>query len=110
MARPASVLSDNGKQFTSNVEPLDHNKPVYFEDQLMRNHIKHSHRVRHLQTNGKLEKFWDIFENKIAYFKSIDEFMDCGYPFIIRMDFKLPFCALTLVVTCTPDLLRMCGS
>jgi len=47
--RPASVLSDNGKQFTSNVEPLDHNKPVDFEEQLMRNHIKHSHtRVRHL--------------------------------------------------------------
>ena len=74
--RPASVLSDNGKQFTSNVEPLDHNKPVDFEKQLMRHHVKHSHtRVRHPQTNGKLEKFWDIFERKIIYFKSINEFM-----------------------------------
>jgi len=74
--RPASVLSDNGKQFTSNVEPFDHNKPVYFEEQLMKHHIKHSHtRVRHPQTNVKLEKFWDIFENKITYFKSVEQFV-----------------------------------
>ena len=43
----------------------------------MRNHVKHSsyQRVRHPQTNGKLEKFWDIFECKIEYFGSVDEFM-----------------------------------
>jgi len=74
--RPASILSDNGKQFTSNVKPLDHNKPVDFEKTLMRNHVKHSHtRIRHPQTNGKLEKFWDIFENKIIHFKSVEQFM-----------------------------------
>ncbi len=74
--RPASVLSDNGKQFTSNVNTLDHNKPVDFEQQLMRHHVKHSRtRVRHPQTNGKLEKFWDIFECKIEYFESVEQFM-----------------------------------
>ncbi len=74
--RLTSVLSDNGKQFTSNVKPLDGNSPVDFEKQLMRNHVKHYHtRVRHPQTNGKLEKFWDIFECKIKYFESVDEFM-----------------------------------
>lgn len=74
--RPVAILSDNGKQFTSNVEPLDHNKPVDFEEQLMKNHIQHPHtRIRHPQTNGKLEKFWDIFECKIVHFKSMDEFM-----------------------------------
>jgi len=70
--RPASVLSDNGKRFTSNVKPLDHNKPVDFERQLMRNHVKHSHtRVRQPQTNGKLEKFWDIFTVEISNFASL---------------------------------------
>lgn len=74
--RPATVLSDNGKQFTSNVQPLDHNKPVDFEEQLMKNHVKHAHiRVRHPQTNGKLEKFWDIFERKVIYFQTVEEFM-----------------------------------
>ena len=74
--RPASVITDNGKQFTSNVEPLDCNKPVEFEEYLMKNHINHIHsRPYHPQTNGKIEKFWDIFECKIIHFKSIDEFI-----------------------------------
>ena len=74
--RPASVITDNGKQFTSNVESLDCNKPVEFEEYLMKNHINHIHsRPYHPQTNGKIEKFWDIFECKIIHFKSIDEFI-----------------------------------
>lgn len=32
-------------------------------------------RVRHTQTNCKNEKFFDILERKMMYFKSILEFM-----------------------------------
>jgi len=31
--------------------------------------------VDHPQTNGKIEKFFDIFEKKVKFFPSIDEFM-----------------------------------
>ena len=32
-------------------------------------------RIRHPQSNGKKEKFFDIFEKKVKFFPSIDEFM-----------------------------------
>jgi putative transposase len=32
-------------------------------------------RVNHPQTNGKIEKFFDIFEQKIKRFASIEKFM-----------------------------------
>ena len=38
-------------------------------------------RVDHPQTNGKVEKFFDIFEKKVKFFNSVDEFMD-WYNFI----------------------------
>ena len=65
------------RQFTSNVQPLDHNQPVTFEKTLIKHHIKHNThiRVKHSQTNGKLEKLWDIFERKVIHFKTVDEFM-----------------------------------
>ncbi len=75
--RPASVLSDNGSPFTINTEPLDWNNPTSFEHYLMTHRIKHIRsRVRHPQTNDKLEKFFDIFERKVVYFDSISEFME----------------------------------
>jgi len=37
-------------------------------------------RVDHPQTNGKV-KFFDIFEKKVKFFNSVDEFMNC-YNFI----------------------------
>ena len=73
---PAPILSDNGRQFTSNARPLDHSEPVAFGKALIRHHIKHIHsRVRHPQTNGRLEKFRDMFERKAIHFQSVDEFM-----------------------------------
>ncbi|MFP3214774.1 MAG: hypothetical protein RXR18_06200 [Nitrososphaeria archaeon] len=38
-------------------------------------------RVDHPQTNGKVEKFFDIFEKKVKFFNSVDEFMN-WYNFI----------------------------
>ena len=47
-----------------------------FEIYLLKNKIRMiTGRVNHPQTNGKIEKFFDIFESKIRYFSSIDEFM-----------------------------------
>ena len=39
-------------------------------------------RVDHPQTNGKLEKFHDIFEKKAKYFGSIDEFTWYNWEFL----------------------------
>jgi putative transposase len=75
--RPASILSDNGSPFTTNECDSYGNAPTSFEHHLMKHHIKHRRsRVHHPQTNGKLEKFFDIFERKIIFFKSIPEFME----------------------------------
>ena len=38
-------------------------------------------RVDHPQTNGKVEKFFDIFEKKVKFFNTVDEFMN-RYNFI----------------------------
>ena len=38
-------------------------------------------RVDRPQTNGKVEKFFDIFEKKVKFFNSVDEFMNL-YNFI----------------------------
>lgn len=75
--RPASILSDNGSPFTSNPDGSYQNIPTSFEHYLVKHHIKHRRsRVHHPQTNGKIEKFFDIFERKLVYFKSIPEFME----------------------------------
>ncbi|MGI0063104.1 MAG: DDE-type integrase/transposase/recombinase [Nitrosopumilaceae archaeon] len=75
--RPASILSDNGAQFTTNERDSYDGMPTSFEHYLIKHHIKHRRsRVHHPQTNGKLEKFFDIFERKVIYFKSIPEFME----------------------------------
>ena len=47
-----------------------------FEKYLLKNKIRFiTGRVDHPQTNGKIEKFFDIFEKKVRFFSSIDEFM-----------------------------------
>ena len=74
--RPASILTDNGSPFTTNPDALK-NTPTPFEHYLMKHKIRHTlSRVHHPQTNGKIEKFFDIFERKVKFFNSIDEFME----------------------------------
>jgi putative transposase len=74
--KPAGILTDNGSPFTTNPVTIQ-NAPTIFEHYLMRHKIKHVlSRVHHPQTNGKVEKFFDIFERKVKFFGSIDEFME----------------------------------
>ena len=53
------------------------NAPTSFEHYLMKHKIRHMlSKVHHPQTNGKIAKFFDIFERKVKFFSSIDEFME----------------------------------
>jgi len=74
--KPASIISDHGSQFYA-VEAEQRDKGLTeFEIYLLKNKIRFIvGKVRHPQSNGKIEKFFDIFESKIRYFSSIDEFM-----------------------------------
>ncbi len=75
--KPRSVLSDHGSTFYA-VESVAREKGLTeFEKYLLKNKITFiTGRVDHPQTNGKLEKFFDIFEKKVKFFSSIDEFFD----------------------------------
>lgn len=74
--RPASIISDHGSTFYA-VESIAREKGLtVFEKYLIHNKIRFINgRVDHPQTNGKIEKFFDIFEKKVRFFSSIEEFM-----------------------------------
>ncbi len=71
--RPVSILSDHGSTFYA-VEAREREKGLTeFEKYLLRNHIKQIlGRVNHPQTNGKMGKWFDVFEKKLKFFSSID--------------------------------------
>lgn len=75
-ARPAAILSDHGSTFYA-VESVAREKGLtVFEKYLIQNKIRFiTGRVDHPQTNGKIEKFFDIFEKKVKFFSSVQEFM-----------------------------------
>jgi len=83
--RPASILSDRGTSFYA-IEAEARTKGLTeFELYLMRNHINQIlSRVRHPQTNGKLEKLFDTIERGLAKgFSPIDkcvEWYNCIKP------------------------------
>jgi putative transposase len=74
--KPVSTLSDHGSTFYA-VESVAREKGLtVFEEYLIKNKIRFiTGRVDHPQTNGKIEKFFDIFEKKVKYSSSIEEFM-----------------------------------
>jgi putative transposase len=74
--RPRSVISDHGSTFCG-VEAKDREKGMTeFESYLLKKKIRFiTGRVRHHQTNGKIEKFFDVFEKKVKFFPSVDEFI-----------------------------------
>ena len=74
--RPREILTDRGSQFYAN-ESERHEKGIsQFEAFLAENGIKHILcRVNHPQTNGKLERFYGVYEQKQHQFKSIDEYV-----------------------------------
>jgi len=74
--KPASIISDHGSTFYA-VESVAREKGLtVFERYLLRNKIRFiTGRIDHPQTNGKIEKFFDIFEKKVKFVPSIEEFM-----------------------------------
>ena len=74
--KPASILSDHGSTFYAVESERREKGMTEFEKCLLKHKIRFIlGRVNHPQTNGKIEKFFDIFETKIKYFSSIEEFM-----------------------------------
>jgi len=72
---PKETLTDRGSQFYTNEGERKENGVSQFETFLADNGIKHILcRVNHPQTNGKLERFYGIYEQKQHQFKSIDEY------------------------------------
>ena len=80
--RPEQILSDHGTTFYA-VESDEREKGLTdFEKFLIKEKvILIVGRVDNPQTNGKVEKFFDIFEKKVKFFNSVDDFMD-WYNFI----------------------------
>jgi putative transposase len=73
---PREVLTDRGSQFYANECERREKGISQFEQFLADNGIKHILcRVNHPQTNGKLERFYGVYEQKQHQFKSIDEYV-----------------------------------
>jgi putative transposase len=73
--RPRSILSDHGSTFYAVESQAREKGLTEFEKYLLKSKIRFiMGRVDHPQTNGKIEKFFDIFEKKVKFFSSIDEF------------------------------------
>ena len=73
---PREILTDRGSQFYANEGERKEKGISQFEQYLADNGIKHILcRVNHPQTNGKLERFYGVYEQKQHQFKSIDEYI-----------------------------------
>jgi putative transposase len=75
--KPASMISDHGSQFYA-VESDKRDKGLTeFEIYLLKNKIRFIvGKVRHPQSNGKIEKFFDEFEKKAKFFNSVEEWLN----------------------------------
>ena len=70
--RPASVLTDHGSQFYANESEAKRRGESEFEKTLVALGIRHIlARVRHPQTNGKLERFHGELQRKLHLFADI---------------------------------------
>lgn len=89
---PDEILTDHGTQFVSsrNRKNAKHKFGRFLEE----NRIKHVvARINHPQTNGKIERWFGLLEQKIHLFNSIDEFVN-WYNFIkphTSLDFDTPY-------------------
>jgi putative transposase len=71
--KPKQIISDHGTQFTS-IKRMSCDKPRdnKFQQFLQENNIKHiKARVKHPQTNGKLERWWQTNNHLTKHFGSI---------------------------------------
>jgi putative transposase len=74
--RPHEILTDRGSQFYANESELHEKGISQFETYLTDHDIKHILcRINHPQTNGKLERFYGVYEEKQHQFKSADEYV-----------------------------------
>ena len=74
--RPRELLTDRGSQFCANESERREKGISQFEAYLAEQGIKHILcRVNHPQTNGKLERFYGVYEQKRHQFKTIDEYV-----------------------------------
>jgi putative transposase len=73
---PREILTDRGSQFYANEGERREKGVSQFEAYMADHGIKHIlARVNHPQTNGKLERFYGVYEQKQHQFKSIDEYV-----------------------------------
>jgi len=74
--KPDEILTDRGSQFYANEGERKEKGISQFEQHLADHEIKHILcRVNHPQTNGKLERFYGVYDQKKHQFKSIDEYV-----------------------------------
>lgn len=74
---PREVLTDRGAQFYASEGERKEKGASRFETFLAEKGIKHILcRVSHLQTNGKLERFYGVYDQKKHQFTSIDEYVE----------------------------------
>jgi putative transposase len=71
------VITDHGSQFFANKTDKDGESESEFSSFLIENGIKHIlARVKHPQTNGKIEKWYHTYEKNRKLFDDFDKFVD----------------------------------
>lgn len=71
---PREILTDHGTQFVSAWD-RDHSRHL-FKEFLEENNINHIiARVKHPQTNGKIERGFGLLEQKLKRFNTIEDFV-----------------------------------
>ena len=71
------VITDHGSQFYANKKDGYGNSESSFETFLKESEIKHiMGRIKHPQTNGKVEKWYDLYEKHRSKFESFDIFVN----------------------------------
>ncbi len=74
--KPKEILTDHGPQFYANEGERKEKGISRFEAFLAEQGIRHIlARVNHPQTNGKLERFYGVYDQKRHQFSSIDEYV-----------------------------------
>lgn len=71
------VITDHGTQFFANKTDKDGDSESAFEKFLEENKIRHIlARIKHPQTNGKIEKWYHTYEKSRKLFDDFDKFVD----------------------------------
>lgn len=70
------AITDRGCQFFANKKDKNDESQSQFEEFLIQNGIKHiKARVHHPQTNGKVEKWYDLYEKQRSKFATLADFV-----------------------------------